>query len=262
MNTHTSQVHNANDEANNAANWLDDYIQNVLLDVRNGDINVERDASKVATHIRQRIRDDVIDKGTHRDTPAAEPTCSPPPGFVISVDALMPFTVDDDALQSWLRPIHPEDLELSLPSSESEYPSRDLSCLVCDAIDHHALVGDPRLRLTVYEGDDEESTGYYAVLHNTIGDQQFLGITSGWTELDFAEPTAPLTDQAREYLTVVCAVANTLLAIASRIDHHALTTADATEGELRVEDAKPTLADAHGALQTNAHAAAERQNHV
>ncbi|MGV7303104.1 hypothetical protein PJK45_28065 [Mycobacterium kansasii] len=230
MNTQSDQAQPTHDEAK----WLDDYIANVLLDARNGDINVERDAYEAAIHIRDGIRDDIVNgKGNwlaaRRDTPLAESNSSASPAFVLSVDTLMSFSVDDDALQSWLRPIHPEELELSLPSTASECPSRDLSCLVCDAIDNGALIGDPRLRLAVYEGDDDESNGYYAVLRNATGDQRFVGITSGWTELVFADPTASLVDQAREYLTVVCAVANTLIAIASPSAHHH-PTADAAEG--------------------------------
>lgn len=236
MNTQSPHARHTDLEANNVADWLDDYIANVLLHARNGDINVERDAYDVTTHIRSGIRSDIVNgKGNwmaaQRDTPLAESNSSVTPAFVLSLDTPMSFSVDDDALQSWLRPIDPEELELSLPSNGSEYPSRDLSCLVCDAIDNGALTGDPRLQLAVYEGDDDESTGYYAVLRNATGDQRFIGITSGWTELDFADPTAPLVDQAREYLNAVCAVANTLLAIASTsIDHHARTTGDATEG--------------------------------
>lgn len=155
--------------------------------------------------------------------PSGESTASPSPAFVLTVDTLMSFGVDESALQSWLREAEPEDFELSLPSTDSQYPSRDLSGLVCDALDNGALIGDPRLRLTVYEGDDDESTGYYVVLHNVIGDQRCIGITSGWTELDFAEPTAALGDQAREYLSMVCAVANTLLANVACLEDHFLT---------------------------------------
>lgn len=193
----------------------------MLLDARNGDINVERDAHQVAAHIRAGIRDDIVNgegnwPTAQRDTPLDEATSSPPPAFALSMDALVDFSIDPDALESWLRPIHPEDLDLSLPSRASEYPSRDLSTLVCHAIDNGALIGDPRLRLTVYEGDDDESSGYYPVLHNVTGDQRFVGITSGWIELDFADPTTTPVQQARQYLTVVCRAANTLIAFASR----------------------------------------------
>lgn len=135
------------------------------------------------------------------------------------MDNLIWFALDQEAFQAWITPIHPEDLDISLPSKHSEYPSRDLSCLVCDAIEHGALVGDPRPRLTVYEGDDDESCGYSVVLHNEIGDQRMVGITSGWTELDFADPATTPADQAREYLTEVCAVANALLGFAARPPH-------------------------------------------
>lgn len=206
----------------------------MLLDARNGDINVERDAHQVAAH----IRDDIANgegnwTPAHSDRPLAESNSSPPPAFVLSLDVLMDFSVDADALESWLRPIHSEDLELSLPSRASESPSGDLSTLVCHAIDNGALIGDPRLRLTVYEGDDDESTGYYAVLHNVTGDQRFVGITSGWIELDFADPTATPLEQAREYLTVVCGVANTVIALASRVGDHAPATVHTTQATTR-----------------------------
>ena len=91
--------------------------------------------------------------------------------------------------------------------------------VVCDAIDHGPLVGDPRPRLTVYEGDDDESCGYYAVLHNEIGDQRMVGITSGLTELDFADSALPHPKQAREYLTEVCAIANAVLGLVPHGPH-------------------------------------------
>ena len=202
--------------AQDVTDWLDDYIENMLLDARNGYLNVERDAHEVVAHIRRTIRDDIrSDKGGwiagRHDSELAQGTPLPP-AFVLTLDNLIWFDLDEQAFQAWITPIHPEDdLDISLPSKHSEYPSRDLSCLVCDAIDHGALVGDPPLRLTVYEGDDDESCGYYAVLHNEIGDQRMAGITSGWTELDFADSAATPADQAREYLTEVCAVANAVL---------------------------------------------------
>lgn len=139
--------------------------------------------------------------------------------FALTVEALLSFSVDPDALDAWVANLDPDDFEADLPAADSEYPSRDLSCLVCTAIEHHALTGDPRLHLAVYEGDDDESTGYYVVLRNEFGDQRLIGITSGWTELSFVDAATTLADQAREYLTEICAVANTLLGLASRVDH-------------------------------------------
>lgn len=74
MNPHSAPGHNTPDQTDNAADWLEDYIENMLLDARNGDINVERDAHQVAAHIRAGIRDDIVNgegnwPTAQRDTP-------------------------------------------------------------------------------------------------------------------------------------------------------------------------------------------------
>lgn len=230
--SHGAQPQHTHDEAT----WLDDYIANVLLDARNGDINVERDALDdaldVANRIRAGIRDDIANGegnwlAAKPDTPLAESNSSASPSaFVVAFDTVMPFRVDNDALRAWLGPMKPEDIEFSLPSPDSQYPSRELSCLVCDAINNGAVIGHERLRLAVYEGDDDESTGYYAVLRNANGTS--VGITSGWTDLDFADPTQSLVDQVHEHLSAVCATANKLLAAATASVHRSTPAAEGT----------------------------------
>lgn len=133
------------------------------------------------------------------------------PGFVIAFENLTRYAVDDHGFQQWVARIDPEDLEVDLPTPKSEYPSRDLDRLVTAAIEHGAINGDPRLELTSYEGDDEDGAGYYVVLHNRSGDQRLTGVTSGWCELDYADSGATPSEQAREYLDMVCHVANVIL---------------------------------------------------
>jgi hypothetical protein len=133
------------------------------------------------------------------------------PAFVITFENLTRYTVDDQGFQQWVARIDPEDLEVDLPTRKSEYPSRDLGRLVTAAIEHGAINGDPRLELTIYEGDDDDGAGYYVVLHNRSGDQRLTGITSGWNELDYVASDATPSEQAREYLAVVCDIANVTL---------------------------------------------------
>lgn len=133
------------------------------------------------------------------------------PAFVITFENLTRYMVDDQGFQQWVARIDPEDLEVDLPTRKSEYPSRDLDRLVTAAIEHGAINGDPRLELTIYEGDDDDGAGYYVVLHNRSGDQRLTGITNGWNELDYAASDTTPAEQAREYLAAVCDIANIIL---------------------------------------------------
>lgn len=96
----------------------------MLLDARNGDINVKRDALDDALDVANHIRDDIANGegnwlAAKPDTPPAEsnPSASPP-AFVVAFDTVMPLSVDNDALHAWLRPI--EDIEFSLPRRDQQ----------------------------------------------------------------------------------------------------------------------------------------------
>lgn len=132
------------------------------------------------------------------------------PGFTIAQDNLIPFAIDEAALRKWIA--RSDDWEGWLPRRTAETPGHDLSALVQNALDYQVLTGDPRLDLQVNGDDDSDGAGCYVLLHNTHGNQRFIGITPGWSELDFpADENTPLTDAARFHLDQICAIANSLL---------------------------------------------------
>jgi hypothetical protein len=132
------------------------------------------------------------------------------PTFVVIHDNPVPFSVDEAAFEQWLA--RSEQWDFWLPDRTAEAPSRDLSGLVEDALEHQVLVGDPRLELQINGDDDSESTGYCVLLHNKHGSQRLVGITSGWSDLDFpVDKDTSLADAARFHLDEVRNRANWLL---------------------------------------------------
>jgi hypothetical protein len=136
------------------------------------------------------------------------------PAFLLTLDNHISYAIDDQAFEQWATQFSADEAEFDLPTRDSEHPSRELDRLVTDAVEHGTLTGDPRLQLTIYEGDDEYESGYYIVLHNYHGNQRLVGITSGWTAL-YANDDATPAEQAREYLAQVCDAANRVLDFAS-----------------------------------------------
>ncbi|ATY17141.1 hypothetical protein CU254_41940 (plasmid) [Amycolatopsis sp. AA4] len=143
--------------------------------------------------------------------PVPLPPAHTSPAFVVAQDDPIPFAVDEAALTQWVS--RPEDWEGRLPDRAAEAPGDDLSVLVCDALAQHVLTGDPRIDLQVIGDDDSDSAGYRVVLHNKHGDQRLVGITSGWSELDFpADENTALAEAARFHVDQVCTAANSVLA--------------------------------------------------
>ncbi|SFQ31851.1 hypothetical protein [Amycolatopsis rubida] len=143
--------------------------------------------------------------------PVPLPPARTSPAFVVAYDDPIPFAVDEAAFELWIS--RSDEWEGRLPDRAAEAPGHDLSDLLYDALARNVLTGDPRVELQVIGDDDSDSAGYHVVLHNKHGDQRLVGITSGWSELDFpADENKPLSDAARFHLDQVCTVANFLLA--------------------------------------------------
>lgn len=140
-----------------------------------------------------------------RDTPTVGAA------FLISPNDLEPFTINEDAFESWTA--NADQWDHSLPRRCGEAPENDLANLILDAVDNFVLTGDPRLELQV-NGDDDayDSTGFYVLLHNTNAHPRLVGITTDRTELAYpAQESLSLADAARFHLEQVCSKANWLL---------------------------------------------------
>lgn len=142
-----------------------------------------------------------------------EPSLPDQAAFVIDFHDPVPYVLDDDAFNRWIT-AKGEKLEDDIPNiNNDDSPSATLARLVHDAIDHGVLTGPPLIELQINEDDDTYSTGYYIILHNRHGNQRFIGLTTGWTEIavDWWDEDLSPADDARRHLQNICDTANRTL---------------------------------------------------
>lgn len=129
------------------------------------------------------------------------------PVFVVTVEGThVPFSIDDDAFDSWVA--EGDELGCKLPDSADDCAGSALSDLVYEALSAGALVGDPGLELNVHGHAD--GAGYLVRLNNVAGCQKLVGLTSGRHELDCPPDVLTRSEEVRFYLQEVCGVANAL----------------------------------------------------
>ncbi len=121
-----------------------------------------------------------------------------------------PFRIDDAAFDAWCQD-KGDELECDMPDWRSERPGADLSSMVLEACEHGVITGDRRLRLDCFGDDDTDGSGFYVMVRNRCGPQQWTHLTSGWNELEVAREGFDPRGQARDYLDTVCLLANEVI---------------------------------------------------
>lgn len=136
-------------------------------------------------------------------------------GFAVTPTvALRPFAIHPEVFDRWADN-KGEKLADDLPNPSQKRPGAALSSLYGEAWEARVINADPRIELGVYDDYGRQPSGYHVVLYNRSGDQQGLGITSGWNELTWLKASTSPRDGAREYLHEICSVANEILSMLS-----------------------------------------------
>lgn len=139
-------------------------------------------------------------------------TAAAAPAFTVTLADARPtlFNVDEDAFTRWCD-AKGEELACEIPTRTNPRAGAALSDLFYDAKEAAVILGDNAVELSVYGDDDEEVSGFYAVLKNTVGSQRLIGLTSGWTEVPRIDDATDARQAAREHLEEICTVANDVL---------------------------------------------------
>ncbi|SHU65413.1 Uncharacterised protein [Mycobacteroides abscessus subsp. abscessus] len=134
------------------------------------------------------------------------------PAFTIQLNPVTRFSVDQAALRRWAAEVGDTELyEVYLPTATSEDASSDLVSLLYAAKDNNIIRADPALDIDVQAQGDDDGPGFCVTLHNATASPTLIGLSNGFHSLRFADTTIPVIEQASEYLTLVCQVANTIL---------------------------------------------------
>ncbi len=134
------------------------------------------------------------------------------PAFTVILTDAQPtlFSIDDEAFTRWCD-AKGEELACEIPTRTNPRAGAALSDLFHNAKDAAVILGDNAFDLDVYGDDDEDVSGFYAVLKNNVGNQRLVGLTSGWTEVPRVEDATDARLGAREHLDEICTVANDVL---------------------------------------------------
>lgn len=131
------------------------------------------------------------------------------PAFVVAQHNPAWFTIGDDAFTRWVTE-NEEDVSVWIPTSYSDAPASDLVALVDNARDEGVLTGDPRLELLI-DPYNTKPLGFTLMLRHRTGSQENVALSTGFTEICYADSGLSTSDAARHYLDHIAEVANGLL---------------------------------------------------
>lgn len=139
-------------------------------------------------------------------------TAATSPAFTVTLAAaqITLFSLDEAAFTRWCD-AKGDELECDVPTRSNPSAGAALSDLFHSAKDAAVIIGDNAFELDVYGDDDDENSGFYAVLKNVTGGQRLVGLTSGWTEVPRVDDGDDARRSAREHLDEICTVANDVL---------------------------------------------------
>ncbi|MET7772025.1 hypothetical protein [Nocardia sp. NPDC005366] len=143
--------------------------------------------------------------------PAAGPVIGKPAtAFVIAHHDPVPFAIDEPAFAGWLA-VHADRVEGLVPGRHDTAPASDLVALFDAAREADVLTEDPRLELCVDHDDTAGLPGFTLVLRNQHGNQDRLGLTTGFTELLYPDAGICTAEAARFHLEHIIEAANSVL---------------------------------------------------
>ncbi|WP_156371424.1 MULTISPECIES: hypothetical protein [Nocardia] len=158
----------------------------------------------------ERLTDDDPDDGEH---PVAGPTGEKPAtAFVIAHHDPVPFAIDEPAFARWLA-AHHDRVEGLLPGEHDTLPASDLVAFFDAAREAEVLTEDPRLELCLDHNDPPGLPGFTLMLRNQHGDQDGLGLTTGFTQMLFPDSGTSTAEAARFHLEHILEVANGVLSL-------------------------------------------------
>ncbi|MGS2807772.1 MULTISPECIES: hypothetical protein [Nocardia] len=145
------------------------------------------------------------------EDPVAGPASEKPAtAFVIAHHDPVPFAIDEAAFELWLV-VHADRVEGLLPGRHDRMPASDLVAFFNAAREADVLTEDPRLELCLDHDNTAGLPGFTLVLRNQHGNQDGLGLTTGFTELLFPDTDTSTAQAARFHLEHIIEVANGVL---------------------------------------------------
>ncbi|MFR9753991.1 hypothetical protein ACL02S_23530 [Nocardia sp. 004] len=132
------------------------------------------------------------------------------PAFVIVHGDPASFEVDEAAFERWIAS-NEDEVAGHIPGSHHEEPVSDLIALFDAARAADVITGDYRLELLIDAANAPRDPGFTLLLRNRNGEQENIAVTTGFTELIYADSALSTAQAARFHLEHVITVANGLL---------------------------------------------------